>query len=378
MELTKMSPSRQLSICFVSPLTYPLLAQDSTIKHVGGAELQQAILAKALVRIGYSVSMICLDYGQEDGEVIDGVTVYRAYKQSAGLPGLRFFYPRMSSIFSCMKRANADIYYQRCSGMLTGVVAKHCRMNKKVSVFSGAHNNDFVAEIPKLTKIRDKFMYKYGLQNIKQIVVQNREQKTLLNENFSRDSIIVNNAYEPPPNATNDKNGYILWVSTMREFKRPHLFIELVKLLPQYNFKMIGGAGDRVIYDEIEAAAKALPNLNFCGFVPFTEIEAHYDEARVVINTSHTEGFPNAFLQSWARAIPTVAFYDCGARDTAGKEICDRVDSMSEMQVLVEALMEDDNLWQTRGKQAQSYVVDNHSTDSVIEQLDSIFVKLTS
>ena len=274
----------RLSICFVAPLAYPLLANNKTIKHVGGAELQQVILAKALAAIGHEVSMICLDYGQPDEEVIDGVTVYRAYDQNAGLPFIRFFYPRLATILNCMKRANADIYYQRCAGMLTGVVAKFCKTNKKVSIFSGAHNDDFSESIKTLKSKKDKILYKYGLQNIKQIVVQNKEQRRLLLENYSRHSIVMNNAYEPPVNATNDENGYILWVSSFREFKRPHLFIELVKLLPDYQFKMIGGAGDKTLYSAIEKEARKLSNLQFCGFVPFAEIEAHYDKAKLVIN----------------------------------------------------------------------------------------------
>jgi glycosyltransferase involved in cell wall biosynthesis len=371
-----MKAQTQLSICFVSPFTYPLLAQDSTIKHVGGAELQQSILAKALVKRGYKVSMICLDYGQEDGVVIDGVTVYRAYKQDAGLPILRFFYPRMSSIITCMKRADANIYYQRCSGMLTGIVAKFCQVYKKGSIFSGAHNDDFTINSPKLKNKKDKLLYQYGLKKIKQIIVQNSEQKRLLKNNFSLDSIIVNNAYEPPASAKNNKRGCILWVSTMRQFKRPHLFIELVKLLPQFDFKMIGGAGDLNIYNKIEKLAEQLPNLTFCGFVPFTHIETHYDQARLVINTSDTEGFPNAFLQSWARAIPTVSFYDCGARDKMGNEVCDRVEDITEMKLRVMELMNDDTLWNKRGIQARNYFTKNHSLDSVAKHLDSIVVDL--
>ena len=231
-----MNTREQVSICFVSPLAYSVLARDPKIKHVGGAELQQSILAKALAKKGHKVSMICLDYGQEDGEVIDGVTVYKAHRQDAGLPILRFIYPRMSSIVSCMKRADADVYYQRCSGMLTGIVAKFCQVYKKPAIFSGAHNDDFSINSKKLKNKKDKFLFQYGLKNIKQVIVQNSEQKKLLQNNFSRDSIIVNNAYEPPANAINDKKGNILWVSTMRQFKRPHLFIELVKLLPQYEF----------------------------------------------------------------------------------------------------------------------------------------------
>lgn len=371
-----MKTQEQLSICFVSPLTYSVLAQDPTIKHVGGAELQQSILAKALAKKGHKVSMICLDYGQEDGEVIDGVTVYRAYKQDAGIPILRFFYPRMTSIVSCMKKADADVYYQRCSGMLTGIIAKFCQVYNKSAIFSGAHNDDFTINSSKLKNKKDKFLFQYGLNRVKQIVVQNSEQQKLLHENFARDSIIVNNAYEPPENAVHDIKGCILWVSTMRQFKRPHLFIELVKLLPQYEFKMIGGAGDQAIYDNIEKLAQALPNLTFCGFVPFTHIEAHYDQARLVVNTSDTEGFPNAFLQSWARSIPSVSFYDCGARDDAGNEVCDRVEGINEMKIRVQQLMEDNCFWEQRGTQAKNYFVKNHSIDSVVEHLETIAVNL--
>jgi len=371
-----MKTQAQLSICFVSPKAYPLLAQDPNIKHVGGAELQQSILAKAFVKQGYKVSMICLDHGQEDGEVIDGVTVYRAYRQEAGLPVLRFFYPRMSSIVSCMKRANADVYYQRCSGMLTGIIAKFCQIYNKSAIFSGAHNDDFTINSSKLKNKKDKFLFQYGLKRIQQIIVQNSEQQKLLQKNFARDSIIVNNAYEPPANAVNDKKGCILWVSTMRQFKRPHLFIELLKLLPQYEFKMIGGAGDKDIYNNIEKLAQALPNLTFCGFVPFTHIEAHYDQARLVINTSDTEGFPNAFLQSWARSIPTVSFYDCGARDNDGNEVCDRVEDINDMKIRVEQLMTDEALWEKRGAQANNYFVNNHSVDSVVKHLGSIVESL--
>jgi glycosyltransferase involved in cell wall biosynthesis len=322
--------------------------------------------------------MICLDYGQNDGEIIDGVTVYRAYKQEAGLPVVRFFYPRMSSIVSCMKRANADVYYQRCSGMLTGIVAKFCQIYSKSAIFSGAHNDDFTINSSKLKNKKDKFLFQYGLKRVKQIIVQNNEQQRLLKENFTRDSIVVNNAYEPPINAVNDKNGCILWVSTMRQFKRPHLFIELVKLLPQYEFKMIGGAGDKDIYNNIEKLAQALPNLTFCGFIPFTHIEAHYDQARLVINTSDIEGFPNAFLQSWARSIPTVSFYDCGARYNSGNEVCDRVEDISEMKSRVQKLMEDDVLWKLRGTQANNYFVNNHSVNSVVDHLGSIVNNLSN
>ena len=43
-----------LSICFVAPMAYPVLAQDRSLPFAGGAEVQQVGIATALARRGAS------------------------------------------------------------------------------------------------------------------------------------------------------------------------------------------------------------------------------------------------------------------------------------------------------------------------------------
>src|SRR5687768_4324553 len=65
-------------ICFLAPHAWPVFSGNPHIAEVGGAEVQQSILARLFAAHGYRVSMICLDYGQPHRTLIDGVTVHKA------------------------------------------------------------------------------------------------------------------------------------------------------------------------------------------------------------------------------------------------------------------------------------------------------------
>jgi glycosyltransferase involved in cell wall biosynthesis len=311
-----MSPGNgEMSICFVALHAWPVFSRDPHIEVVGGAEVQQSILARLLAANGYRVSMICLDYGQPDRVVIDGVTVYKAFRLEAGAPLLRFLHPRLTSMWRALRAADADIYYYRSAAMWVGILASFCRIYGKRCIYAGASDRDFVPDQGgQIRYARDRWLYRRGLAAVDRIVAQNEAQRSDCRETYGRDAIVIPSCYELPQKNDLVKGDRVLWVGTLHRNKRPELLLELARRLPQRRFVMIGGPGpDKAFFDSVRRDAERVPNLEFKGFLPLAEVEPWFDRARVLVNTSVYEGMPNTFLQAWARGVPTVATVDVGA-----------------------------------------------------------------
>jgi glycosyltransferase involved in cell wall biosynthesis len=364
-------------ICFVAPQAFPIFQDRSEIDLIGGAELQQVLAARALASRGADVSMICCDYGQDQEVTIDGVRILRAYRPQAGFPILRFVWPRLTSIWNCMRQADAEIYYQRAAGMLTGVVAKYCRVHDRKSVFAAAGNPDMLRHTPRIRYARDRWIYEYGLRTVDAIVVQNDIQAQLCHENFGRKPTKLLNMYDRPSRSEIQVGSRILWVSTIRSLKRPHLFLDLAERLPRCNFRMIGGPGhgEHDLYSSVSSRARSLPNLEFLGFVPLPATERYFDAASVFVNTSESEGFPNTFLQAWSRGVPSVSFVDAGARMGA-QRVGVVVEDFGKLAEAVAKLVEDQNARLEEGSRSQQYYSRFHSVGKVVPGYEELFARL--
>jgi glycosyltransferase involved in cell wall biosynthesis len=358
-------------ICFVAPTTWPLLSGDRGIPVVGGAEVQQSFIAPALAARAYRVSMISLDYGQPDRAAVRGVTVHKLYKPDEGLPVVRFVYPRLTTLWRVLGEVGADVYYQRTAAALTGFLAAFCRRHGKASIYSGASDVDFLPGKQDIKYRRDRWLFEYGVRNVDRVFAQNATQQERLREHFGRESIVVPNCYAAPRGARADRAGYVLWVATVRAQKRPEMFLEMARRLPGRRFVMVGGSdSDRRGLEYARAvreAAAGLPNVEYRGFMQFGEADRVFDGARLVVCTSSYEGFPNTFLQAWARGIPTVAFVDTRSRAADGLPVYDIVDDMPAAIARVERLMRDDREWERASRRVSAHFRERHSLDAVVD-----------
>jgi glycosyltransferase involved in cell wall biosynthesis len=368
-------------ICFVAPNIWPVFSRDPASEFIGGAEVQQSTLARALACAGYRVSIICLDFGQAQDVMLDGITVHKAYRPDAGLPVLRFVHPRITEMWRALRAVDADIYYQRCSAVLTAVVAAFCRRHGRHSIFASAANLDFVPGRQPIRYFRDRWLFEQGLKHVDRIVVQNLAQQQDCFTHYHRESTLIPSCYELPANASPDEGGCVLWVSTIREHdtKRPELFLELARRLPHRRFVMIGGAGgdahNNAYFEKTRNAAMAIPNVKFTGFLPLAPVEQYFDRARVLVNTSRHEGMPNTFLQAWARGVPTVAFVDTGAR-LNGELLYPIVNRVEEAAAEIERLFTDEAHWKHAAVRCREYFAGTHSIPRVLARFEALLHEL--
>lgn len=300
-----------MRICFLGLDNLPMLAPEYRGCTIGGESVQQTLLGVAMARRGHDVRMVVADYGQADGAQWHGVRTFKAYAFKDGFPILRFLHPRWTGLWSALERADADLYYASCAGAHAGLLSMFCRRHGRRFVFRTASDSDCDASRLLVRFARDRWLYAYGLRRADAILVQSDSQARALAHNFGLAGRVAGMLVEPAQEAA-ARDIDVLWVSNIRRVKRPDRLLELAAKLPQASIHMVGGSlpGEEALYRDVERAAQASRNITFHGRLPYRETNDIYGRARILVNTSDVEGFPNSYLQAWIRGVPVVTLID--------------------------------------------------------------------
>jgi glycosyltransferase involved in cell wall biosynthesis len=367
-------------ICFHVPYLYPL-AGATRMRYTGGLEVQQWLLTRGLAQRGFDVHVVTCDFGQPAVVTHEGVTFHRSYPPHRGVPGVRFFHPRLSGSLRALNAAAADIYVMKGSGLLAGITGEVAGMRGARFVFICSHDDDTRRARPDL-RPWEYGWYVRALRNASQRIAQTAWQQ----ENFAREfgvtSEVVRNAVAPVATpADPGQPGTVLWLATYKAGKRPEWFTDLARAFPDQRFVMCGVIPEppltREVYERALAAAAASPNLEVHGFVEHDRLREVFLDASLVVHTSPAEGFPNVFLEAWSHGIPTVTTVDPDgviARHGLGAVAADP-ESLREA---VRSLMADPERRREMGQRAREYVAREHGLDRILDRYAELFGSLSS
>jgi glycosyltransferase involved in cell wall biosynthesis len=151
-------------------------------------------------------------------------------------------------------------------------------------------------------------------------------------------------------------------VARLDTWKQPEIFLDLARSFPQNSFTLIGPpAHDHAYEQSIQDAAKEISNLRFIGGVPFAETDTYFQQAKIFINTSLYEGFPNTFVQAMMHGVPILSLTVDPDAFLEKNEVgyCAK-NNLTAMKSLLEALLKDDALHQRISARAYRYAADHH------------------
>lgn len=283
-----------MKFLFLSSFAHLALDPDSD-RVSGGAELQVALLARELANRGYETVLAGGDIGQSDRKVLQGVKTRVAGKFHTGAAkDTLLALPHVIRVLREERPTHVLVLGWTAWLFVLWLLRPFfgyqlvfiCGLDTEV-------DGGFRRENP----VRGA-LFEHGMRRCDIRFAMTKLQERLFHENgmscgLYRNLILPRTA---PRNAP--KTVDFLWVSRCQPIKQPHLFLDLVEKIPDARCEMICPREDAGLWESVHARAAKLPNLTFHERIPYHQIQSHYDAARVFVNTSRAEGWPNSFIQS--------------------------------------------------------------------------------
>lgn len=292
---------KKIKVCFVAPKAYPIFNPDKGT-YFGGAEVDLYYLATEFAHDNdFETSFIVADYGQKDVETIEDVEVIKSldFRHNA-LNGLL-------RTWNALKKVDADIYVLKCASPGVPLVATFCKLHHRIFVYRLAHLRESDGTYLKQHPILGK-LFVWSLRRAEVVFAQNKSDVENLIRTTNITPVIIPNGHRLPLMAQ-QKRDTILWVGRDGQDKKPERFLDLAKAVPNEHFTIVCQTlnNDRYYTNLIEQAGK-ITNLQFIRHVPFNQIDTYFQRAKVFVNTSVAEGFPNTFIQACKCSTAILSF----------------------------------------------------------------------
>jgi glycosyltransferase involved in cell wall biosynthesis len=345
----------------------------------GGAELQAFTIARSLALAGLRVRHIVTAAGT--GRTVEGVEVVQLSPEyeRRGLPGRR-------AVIRALREADGSVYIQRSAGIDTGFIGLFARAAGRRAIFSASSDGDFATDKADWIEIGSgldqrpvRMLYRIGLRAVHAVVAQTEQQAELARRGFRLHPVVIPSfcALASRSDATPEA---VLWIGSLTAVKDPLAYVTLAERLPEVPFWMIAHehpSGWRELAATVRARAASLPNLELLSRRPREALSDLYARAIAIVNTSRHEGFPNTFLEGWARGVPAVSLRidpdGVIARHGIGGAAGGSLDAAAQM---IRRYFEDPSAARADGEAGQRYIAQTHAPEVVTASWLSLVERL--
>ena len=275
--------------------------------NVGGSEKVITMIANQLDKEKFEVHFIIIDATKIDFNIEDHVKVY-----PLNIKRIFFSYPTLRKLFVQIKPAivfstlgHLNLYLMMCKSLFPKNIKFIGRESTIVTLSLADTVNTKKPELYRF--LYNKFYHKFDV-----IVCQSNDMITDFANNFNikRDKItLINN----PVFSTNNSNSKeenkfdCIAVGRLNYVKGFDRLIEISSLVKSdLSYAILGNGGELEDLKNKAVEFKVSDNFSFLGYQkkPMDFIK----NAKLILMTSHYEGFPNVLLEAGILGVPCIAF----------------------------------------------------------------------
>ena len=305
-----------------------------------------------------------------DNERFNSLNILFTFSKNDG------YLKRIVKFHKTLRSIGPDVVIQRGLTRISTFLALYCIIFKISYVFMFAHDREARGRFQRSNRFNQ--LYPLLLCWARYLVVQNDFQQGSIPGIFKKKTFKIPSGYEIEKDFSFEKKG-VLWVSRLEPWKRPELCIELAMKNPDIPFTMIApiDPNDAEYGESIHKMAKNIRNIRIIDFVCFTDIDKYFRSARVFLNTSEEEGFPNTFIQACKNRTPIVSLNvnpdGFISRFSAGIFCDGNFDKMND--ALVD-ICRNDSLFEKYSNMAYDYVLRHHSIKTNAARLSNLIMSV--
>jgi glycosyltransferase involved in cell wall biosynthesis len=340
---------------------------------MGGAEYQSGLLAEELARrpdvrltylarhvprspvaeeLGYPVYSIGSDTGIRRRAVLfDAPALWRKLCQLR--PDALYQQAKQSYTAVCAhyaRRARIPFFYQ---------VASDADLDHRWITLHLSANTPF--------DLIESLSGDWGIAHASHVIVQTANQAAMLRARFGRPEAALVHNFQPIPDSLAPKPPgplQVLWVANFKDVKRPALFLDLAESFVErtdLRFIMVGRGSTLRRFAPVMARIATLPNLTYLGEQPVQRVYELMTAATIHVNTSSFEGFPNTFIQAWARGavVASIAVDPDGCMNAQGIGFC--AGSYERLCTVIGELADSAELRHSTAQRAFQFAREHHS-----------------
>jgi hypothetical protein len=283
---------------------------------MGGSQYQAKVLIEYLLK-HYDVDIAYLTTRYDPNFKPEGYRVV-PFSKPGGIRRFGLFFDAFR-LYNALRKERPNAILQIVACAHTGIAAFYaklhgCRMIWRVS--SDRSVEPETAPWWHLHRQLERAFVEYGIRNAQLVLAQSHYQQEALARHMHCTHVRVLRNFHPAPaefERPARREMRVVWVANLKPLKNPGAFVRLARRFDYRNdvrFVMVGLAlGNEAWTREQLAAIEATPNVEYLGGRTQEEVNALFESADLLVNTSDYEGFSNTFIQAWMRRVPVASLH---------------------------------------------------------------------